>query len=131
MIKTQNLTLEVTTNKNAGEREEISRAKLYKIKASSGKYLEINTKMSVHKKRWRKTERTNEPEQERAGSEWHRGAGGDVGEGGGDSLAPGGVEAQGSERARETGQMTAPLEGSVVHSLPSFSSLNAYFHHFA
>lgn len=59
---------------------------------------------------------------------------GERGGNGGDSLAAGGVEAQGRERAREIGQMTAPLEGSVVHSLlslPSFSSLNAYFHHFA
>lgn len=35
---------------------------------------------------------------------------------GGDSLAAGGEEAQGRERAREIGQMTAPLKGSVVHS---------------
>lgn len=45
------------------------------------------------------------------------------GDGGGGSLAAGGVEAQGRERAREIGQMTAPLEGSVLPSLFPLSHL--------
>lgn len=44
---------------------------------------------------------------------------GEMGEKRGYGLAAGGVEAQRSERARETGQMTAPLGGSVMHSLLS------------
>lgn len=56
------------------------------------------------------------------------------GKNGGGSLDEGGVEAQGRERAREIVLMTAPPMKVVLctpFSLPSFSSLNAYFHHFA